>query len=77
MSESRGRKIKPKVKEAEAVEAVDSVPAVAEKVTDMVRVNMWVTKDLHKRLRIYAINHDDKTIVSTIQDILEYHLNVK
>lgn len=42
-----------------------------------IRVNLFVTKGLHKRLRKYAIDHEDKSLVGTIQDILEDYLKAQ
>lgn len=39
-----------------------------------IRVNLFVSKALHKRIRKYAIDHDDKSLVATIQDILDESL---
>lgn len=42
-----------------------------------VRVNLFITKSLHKRIRKYAIDHDDKSLVATIQDVLDAYLKAE
>lgn len=41
---------------------------------EVVRVNLFISKSLHKRIRKYAIDHDDKSLVATIQDVLDAYL---
>lgn len=38
---------------------------------EAVRVNLVITRGVQKRLRHYAIDHGDKTIVAMIQEIVE------
>lgn len=42
---------------------------------ETIRVNLFVTKNLHKRIRKYAIDFDDKSLVATIQEILDEYLS--
>lgn len=44
---------------------------------ESVRVNLFITKSLHKRIRKYAIDHDDKSLVATIQDIVGAYLKAE
>lgn len=62
--------------EIETVEVVDcfeltSPPDQAPADDKFRRVNLFIGDRMHKRLRHYAIDHGDKTIVVTIQEIIE------
>jgi hypothetical protein len=42
--------------------------------SDLISINLKVSRNFLKRLNLYAILHGDKTVVFTIQEILEIYL---
>ena len=74
---------KPKVKRAKKEDVqgdefkLTSPPDRDPEADENVRVNLFVSKSLHKRIRKYAIDFDDKSLVATIQDILGDYLSSK
>lgn len=79
MSESKARtKIKSKKEVAQGddfqLTSPPDSPPVDLSDQETIRVNLFVTKGIHRRLRKYAIDHDDKSLVATIQDILDRYL---
>lgn len=74
MSETKRQK-KPKNEVAQGDEFKLTAPPDRDpELDESVRVNLFITKSLHKRIRKYAIDHDDKSLVATIQDVLDTYL---
>lgn len=66
---------RPKKDDAQGEEfKLTSPPEQDPEAGENVRVNLFITKSLHKRIRKYAIDHDDKSLVATIQDVLGAYL---
>lgn len=71
---------KPKTRRAKKDDAqgeefkLTSPPDQDPEADEVVRVNLFISKSLHKRIRKYAIDHDDKSLVATIQDVLGAYL---